>query len=181
MALIRCPECGKKVSDQAPACPHCGNPNVAAPAAKNPEETPAPAPKERRSHRKAILVVSVVLVLCLAAGGVWAAAKLPTMLAHKKLQGSWYYSSFEGAPTKLWFTFDGAGSLVCEYEGHDHLRSPFFDYSYELLSPKQLAINDRTYEIQFCEDDTLLFIPSSDQDVVWYSPLIRPTPTPSLP
>ena len=180
MALIRCPECGKKVSDQAPACPHCGNPNVAAPAAKNPEETPAPAPKERRSHRKAILVVSIVLVLCLAAGGVWAAAKLPTMLAHKKLQGSWY-SPFEASTHKLWFTFDGAGSVVCEYEGHEHLRFPVSDYPYELLSPTQLTIKDQTYEIQFCEDDTLLFIPSSDQDVVWYSPLIRPTPTPSLP
>ena len=26
MALIRCPECRKKVSDQAPACPQCGAP-----------------------------------------------------------------------------------------------------------------------------------------------------------
>lgn len=26
MALIRCPECNKKVSDQAPACPSCGVP-----------------------------------------------------------------------------------------------------------------------------------------------------------
>ena len=24
MALIKCPECGKDVSDQAPACPNCG-------------------------------------------------------------------------------------------------------------------------------------------------------------
>lgn len=26
MALINCPECGKQVSDQAPACIHCGYP-----------------------------------------------------------------------------------------------------------------------------------------------------------
>jgi hypothetical protein len=26
MALIECSECGKKVSDKAPACPNCGNP-----------------------------------------------------------------------------------------------------------------------------------------------------------
>ena len=26
MALIHCPECGKEVSDQAPACIHCGYP-----------------------------------------------------------------------------------------------------------------------------------------------------------
>jgi hypothetical protein len=27
MALTRCPECGKDVSDRAPVCPHCGNPS----------------------------------------------------------------------------------------------------------------------------------------------------------
>lgn len=26
MALIKCPECGKEISDKAPACPNCGMP-----------------------------------------------------------------------------------------------------------------------------------------------------------
>lgn len=26
MALIKCPECEKEISDKAPACPHCGCP-----------------------------------------------------------------------------------------------------------------------------------------------------------
>ena len=26
MALIKCPECGKQVSDKAPTCPSCGSP-----------------------------------------------------------------------------------------------------------------------------------------------------------
>ncbi len=26
MALIKCEECGAKISDKAGACPHCGNP-----------------------------------------------------------------------------------------------------------------------------------------------------------
>lgn len=26
MALIKCPECGKEISDKAIACPNCGNP-----------------------------------------------------------------------------------------------------------------------------------------------------------
>ena len=26
MALIKCPECGKEISDKAASCPHCGNP-----------------------------------------------------------------------------------------------------------------------------------------------------------
>lgn len=26
MAMIKCPECGRDISDKAPACPNCGNP-----------------------------------------------------------------------------------------------------------------------------------------------------------
>lgn len=31
MALINCPECGKEISDKAPACPHCGYPIIEQP------------------------------------------------------------------------------------------------------------------------------------------------------
>ena len=41
MALISCPECGKQVSDRAPACPNCGCPINTAPVA---------APQVDRSH-----------------------------------------------------------------------------------------------------------------------------------
>ena len=33
MALIKCSECGKEVSDKAKACPNCGNP-IASPRNK---------------------------------------------------------------------------------------------------------------------------------------------------
>jgi len=33
MSLIECPDCKKQVSDQAPACPHCGRPIAQAKAA----------------------------------------------------------------------------------------------------------------------------------------------------
>lgn len=26
MALIKCPDCGKEISDKAPVCPNCGRP-----------------------------------------------------------------------------------------------------------------------------------------------------------
>jgi len=39
MALIKCGECQNEVSDRAAACPHCGNPMSAAPAAVTPVET----------------------------------------------------------------------------------------------------------------------------------------------
>jgi hypothetical protein len=27
VALVPCPECGAEISEDAPACPHCGRPN----------------------------------------------------------------------------------------------------------------------------------------------------------
>jgi hypothetical protein len=42
MALIQCPECEGKVSDQAPVCPHCGFP-LAGPAAATPAAATAMA------------------------------------------------------------------------------------------------------------------------------------------
>ena len=46
MALIHCPECGKEVSDQTPACIHCGYPlrdhqNLQE-EKQGPQETPYP-------------------------------------------------------------------------------------------------------------------------------------------
>ena len=31
MALTKCPDCGKEISDQAPACPNCGRPQATQP------------------------------------------------------------------------------------------------------------------------------------------------------
>jgi hypothetical protein len=36
MPLTRCPDCGRRISTAAPACPHCGRPAQAAPAATRP-------------------------------------------------------------------------------------------------------------------------------------------------
>jgi hypothetical protein len=42
MALINCPECGRQVSTEAPACPACGFPVA---ARSSPKPAPAPAPR----------------------------------------------------------------------------------------------------------------------------------------
>lgn len=34
MALTKCPECGKEISDRAAACPNCGRPNASPPVAQ---------------------------------------------------------------------------------------------------------------------------------------------------
>jgi len=46
MPLVTCPDCGKQVSDQAPACPHCGRP------LRTPQKGPATAPMQVTIKRK---------------------------------------------------------------------------------------------------------------------------------
>lgn len=55
MSLIDCPECGSRVSNQAPTCPHCGVPiaaaaTTAAPAASVAEKGSAPGTETQQEH-----------------------------------------------------------------------------------------------------------------------------------
>ena len=155
MALIQCPECGKEVSDKALACPNCGNPIA------------APAPPKRRSHKKAILVVCIVLVLCLAAGGVWAALELPMRITAKKLQQKWAYPYTE--KPFIWLTFDKEGRATIESEAAGVRLEPY-STPYEILSPTQLGIYASIYEISFGEDDTFTINPGYHAVETWGNP-----------
>lgn len=66
MALIKCPDCGRDISDQAPACPHCGRPAAAGtPVAP----TAAPSPEKAKTSAAAwgclaiIVLVFVIVVI----------------------------------------------------------------------------------------------------------------------
>lgn len=60
MALIKCPECGKQVSDKALVCPHCGI-----------DEQKALA--EIREKRR--MIISVISACIVAAIAIWAYLK----------------------------------------------------------------------------------------------------------
>lgn len=60
MALIKCSECGKKFSDNAGACPHCGCPISAQ------KPTPIKIPMNKSS--KAIAIVSISIILAIVIG-----------------------------------------------------------------------------------------------------------------
>lgn len=62
MALIECDECGKKVSDKASSCPHCGNPIKL-------EETYSDKEHEIVTV-KSNLIIIIFLCLCIIAGFV---------------------------------------------------------------------------------------------------------------
>lgn len=78
MALIKCPECGKEISDKAASCPNCGCPvhvEDNAPEAKdgNIQET-SEVPKKKKGGRgilKIIIVIFAILVILVIIGSVF--------------------------------------------------------------------------------------------------------------
>lgn len=59
MALVKCPDCGRDISDQAPACPHCGRP------ATSTAQTSAVASSEPSSQKKKSSPAAVGCLGCL--------------------------------------------------------------------------------------------------------------------
>ncbi len=67
MALVKCPDCGKEVSDAAPACPGCGRPMAAGPAAAAAAAAPPAKPK---SVFSGVLLALIVFFIVIPIGGV---------------------------------------------------------------------------------------------------------------
>ena len=72
MAITKCPECGKDVSDQAEVCAHCGSPlSKGKPAGNDPPDAPGALPEEREEKpaggRKKGLILAVAGALLVAA------------------------------------------------------------------------------------------------------------------
>lgn len=63
MALIKCPECGKEVSDKAAQCIHCGYPLPVAPAEEIRPEKYVPVGGEKKQGRRMLLMLLVFLAL----------------------------------------------------------------------------------------------------------------------
>lgn len=60
MALIKCTECGKEISDKAAACPHCGCPILSS-------SIPSPsieAPPKKKGHGCLVSIIIVFLLFC---------------------------------------------------------------------------------------------------------------------
>ena len=64
MALIQCPECGKYVSDQAPACPECGFPRGESTENQPPRRSPTLSAKLRET----VFVILLLVVFFLTTG-----------------------------------------------------------------------------------------------------------------
>ncbi len=75
MALIKCPECGKEISDQAISCPNCGSPmkkekpEVVA-FQQNSNMVNTVAPKKKKGHGCLITVLAVFIFIGIMAAAV---------------------------------------------------------------------------------------------------------------
>jgi hypothetical protein len=63
MGLLNCPDCGNAVSDQAPACPKCGRPRVAAQATAAQSAAPVAPPQKRTTHPITLAMALVLLAV----------------------------------------------------------------------------------------------------------------------
>ena len=63
MALIKCPECGKEISDKSKACIHCGYPlDYVAPPSKLPKEEMVTVHVHRERKFTGSMLISLILV-----------------------------------------------------------------------------------------------------------------------
>ena len=72
MPLIKCPDCEKEISDQAPTCPHCGRPSTHLATKKRHAEA-------KRYNQVSWMIFALALLSALA--GAWAIAAVSLLAA----------------------------------------------------------------------------------------------------
>lgn len=86
MALIKCLECGKEISDKASACPHCGCPVAVRPVLSQEEQnrqetiTRLQSEEQQASKNKRIVIVVVTILavlVCAAAVALFVLSRSP--------------------------------------------------------------------------------------------------------
>ena len=80
MALIKCPECEREISDKAASCPHCGMPIWAETEANEPKREEYVAKKAPRKYAVVaiIAVVLIAIVIAVTSGGLDSGGGLDT-------------------------------------------------------------------------------------------------------
>ena len=63
MALIKCPECGKKVSNQAQNCPNCGHPIATTDPVHQIQQTIPQTPQHTKKQNRGCLIPMLILIL----------------------------------------------------------------------------------------------------------------------
>lgn len=101
MALIKCPECGKEISDQAQSCPNCGypinnaqQPPVADFQTSDTATTASPPPKKKGALKIALAIGVLVVIAAVAAFAFWSSGNKAKDALREDLNGVWYGFEF---------------------------------------------------------------------------------------
>lgn len=169
MALIKCPECGKEVSDKAGACPSCGYPiqqkiEISTINAKNEMsnefcgEKQAFEKEQRTSKQKNKFLIIAVAIACLSAVVI---AFSFGFTSNSKFEETFLYSDFSGVAPIL--TEEFSDSIVREY----YPRDTNLDEYYEAL---ELIGFTRTSDIK-TEDIVISFekLTHEDENYQYYA------------
>jgi len=91
MTLVKCPDCGKEISDQAPACPNCGRPAVPRPVVAAP-------PPATETTGKAGRTLAAILILSVVVGGAFLMVIIKTAGKGGSSTGASSSSSYHRSP-----------------------------------------------------------------------------------
>ena len=189
MALVKCPECGKEVSDKADKCPNCGCPVEHIKKDGTNEELTdnkmgfvkveenGKAQKTLSKNKAAVfgvfLIIAVVSVLMLT-------KSITTKNAEElisDLQGEWW-TPYETSVTRT-LTISGDEMILGAETGFDFLDSTVTEYTYSLKPKSKNAIsasssgdNYKKYTVEFNEDKTEFTISPAlmldEESETWY-------------
>lgn len=161
MAIISCPDCGKDVSDKAPACIHCGYPfqsaQDATPIAQADlaytEPLPTAAPERKNIPIAAILIVTA-LVLGLGFL-IFQSIQAPKAETRALLLKDWH-TYIDGSTDSVWLDFEENGIVKYDFDSIYLGRKSIATYTYELLSATELKIDGSIHKIRFNDNKTML-------------------------
>lgn len=91
MALIKCSECGKEISDKATACPNCGNPITQ--VNKNLVQIDT-APQKRKKYRVGFLISVPIFLIGGTLSIIWGFSAISG--GEKGQLGLWLFVAFIG-------------------------------------------------------------------------------------
>jgi hypothetical protein len=88
MALIKCPECGRDVSESATSCPNCGHPIKQEVQNKTLVQMDS-APNKRRKYRVRSLILAPIFFISLILGFIWVGSAATG--GENGMQGLWFF------------------------------------------------------------------------------------------
>lgn len=112
MALIKCPECGREVSDKAPACPNCGYPLDSAVEKDTQVQKIIVDEKEKSKEKKKIPIIPVIIIICIMVCGIGGGLYYNKIQTKEKEDKQ--YNSYVDNLTNFGFMAESGEILSCD-------------------------------------------------------------------